>query len=380
MTEKILSTVIVLRNDSSTDWADSSVVLAKGEMGISYLANGKVIAKMGDGVNTWASLPQVEGVYESNLILTKAFGKYIPENGMVEVPCEGMTSAELILDAFSEEENPEVSQPSASISASGKTGETGSTYTYPTGTLTIDSVGSYEFGSKDASNVRDLSTATGITFAEGDVTIKCGTASKSNTADLVAGGTVSVQATGSSNVFTDAAVSYTFTGTAQYTESDKVPVSNLGNKVESLRIGAGDTESKGSITIANKTVNFTGWRKMFMGAIAKDAELTSANIRGITQVSKQESKSAQTFTAPVGTEKLLIAVRSDYSAVKPKVEYFTMSWEEFSGFEDAGTAQVADYRGTNEDGTLNGAVTYKLWSYTPAGALEAATQFRVTLK
>lgn len=380
MTEKVLSTIIVLRNDSSTAWASSDVVLERGEMGIAYLPNGKVIAKLGDGVNTWDKLSQVEGVYENNLVLTKQFGKYVPVNGMVEVPCEGMTSAELILDAFSEESNPSVSQPSASISASGKTGETGTTYTLPTGTLTIDSIGSYEFGSKDANNVRDESNATGITFAAGDVTISCNGQSASNDAELVAGGKVSVQAGSGSATYTDAAVSYTFTGTAKYTESDKVPVSNLGNKVESLRIGAGDIESKGSITIANKTISFTGWRKMFMGAIAKDAELTSANIRGITQISKQESKSAQTFTAPVGTEKLLIAVRSDYSAVKPKVEYFTMSWEEFSGFEDAGTAQVADYRGTNEDGTLNGAVTYKLWSYTPAGALEAATQFRVTLK
>lgn len=52
-------------------------------------------------------------------------------------------------------------KPNASISASGGSGEVGSSYTLPTATLTIDDVGSYEYGDK----------ATGITFAIGNVTL-----------------------------------------------------------------------------------------------------------------------------------------------------------------------------------------------------------------
>jgi hypothetical protein len=35
MAEKTLNTIIVLRNDKSTDWANSEVVLKEGELGVS---------------------------------------------------------------------------------------------------------------------------------------------------------------------------------------------------------------------------------------------------------------------------------------------------------------------------------------------------------
>ena len=48
--EKTLNTIIVLRNDKSTDWADSDVILREGEVGVSYLENGNVVVKAGDKV------------------------------------------------------------------------------------------------------------------------------------------------------------------------------------------------------------------------------------------------------------------------------------------------------------------------------------------
>ena len=53
MAEKTLNTVIVLRNDKSTDWANSDVILRAGELGVSYLENGNIVVKAGtyDGVN-----------------------------------------------------------------------------------------------------------------------------------------------------------------------------------------------------------------------------------------------------------------------------------------------------------------------------------------
>lgn len=44
-----INTIIVLRNDQTTNWESSSVVMLKGEVGIGYLENGNVIAKLGDG-------------------------------------------------------------------------------------------------------------------------------------------------------------------------------------------------------------------------------------------------------------------------------------------------------------------------------------------
>ena len=72
------------------------------------------------------------------------------------------TSLESLFSGMLQQElDPTASVPTASISVSGGNGEVGSSYTLPTATLTIDSVGSYTYGPE-----------TGITFAIGDVELK----------------------------------------------------------------------------------------------------------------------------------------------------------------------------------------------------------------
>ena len=57
-----LNTRIVLRNDSSANWlTNETQVLLKGEVGIEFLADGKVKMKIGDGVTAWSSLPYFGG-------------------------------------------------------------------------------------------------------------------------------------------------------------------------------------------------------------------------------------------------------------------------------------------------------------------------------
>ena len=82
MAEKTLNTIIVLRNDSSTDWASSEVILKSGELGVSYLPNGNVMVKAGNGIDKWVDLPQVESVLENDMMLTYSFGKHsVPAGG-----------------------------------------------------------------------------------------------------------------------------------------------------------------------------------------------------------------------------------------------------------------------------------------------------------
>ena len=63
MANNRLTTRIILRNDSSTQWdANSSQILLKGEVGIEFSTEtGKVKMKIGDGVKTWAQLPYFGG-------------------------------------------------------------------------------------------------------------------------------------------------------------------------------------------------------------------------------------------------------------------------------------------------------------------------------
>ena len=153
-----INTVIVLRNDQTTNWESSEHVLLKGEVGIGYLDNGNVIAKLGDGVHTWKELKQLEGVFENDLTLTYNFGKYTTKNGFVIAPAAGKTTSEWLLDALSEVKEPTIVQPKITLGAStvggGEIGSYISAIKW-NGTFTD---GSYEFCSSEKSS----SKATGI--------------------------------------------------------------------------------------------------------------------------------------------------------------------------------------------------------------------------
>ena len=287
-------------------------------------------------------------------------------NGSATFQTAGKSLTQVLNALLAEEKNPTADNPSVSITASGGTGEVGSSYTLPTATLKIDDVGSYTYG-----------PATGIVFEAGKVTLSEGGNSVSNEATMVAGNTMTLKATDTETLYQDSAKSYTFSATAEHTQG-AMPVTNLGNDYADAQIAAG------SVAVADKKVSFTGFRKMFMGTISDNSvAIDSKTIRGLSLVSKQVSKSAQTFTVPVGATKIIVAFPKSYTSAVPKFEYFTMSWEEFAGFTAMETTvPVADYRGTNEDGTLNGAMEYTVYTFTHASpsGFEADTQYRVTLK
>ena len=267
-------------------------------------------------------------------------------------------------------------KPNAEITASGGSDEVGKEYTVPTATLKITDVGSYEYGDK----------ATGITFAIGDVKLAEGaepsTATNYTTNDSVMSknSTITLKASGDKVLYTDASKSYTFSGTASY-GAGKVPVTNLGNEYAAAQIPAG------SVTIADKTVSFSGYRKAFAGGTTA-ATLDSAVIRSMTATktsfgSVDSESEALEFTAAAGATKVFFAYPSTWSVgtKKPYFEMFGLAWGENTDIVAKDDVQVADYRGTNEDGTLNGAVAYKLYCWELDTPLQAeSTKFRVWFK
>ena len=146
-----INTIIVLRNDQTTNWEKSSHVMLKGEVGIGYLENGNVIAKLGDGEHSWKDLPQIEGVFEDNVTLTYNFGKHTidPSVGFKTVEAKGMTTSQWLLEQLSEvDNNPTINQPSSTFKiqkVTGAGGEIGSKITkieWNGGS----SFGSYQYG------------------------------------------------------------------------------------------------------------------------------------------------------------------------------------------------------------------------------------------
>lgn len=323
--------------------------------------------------SVWAAMDgnyNAKNVYfDEDIVITSAWGNITPDSsGQATVSASGKNVVEMLQGVLTKEDNPSVTKPTISFTTSNGNGEVGSKYSLPTATLKVTSVGNYTYGSKDTANVKYSASDTGVVFNIGDVTIKQGGDSKKNDSIMKINNTLALTASSTDEtLYGDSAVSYAFSATANYTESDRVPTTNLGNKVESLQIKSGEL-------MANCTSTFTGWRKMFMGSLADaGTELTSDVIRALNLVNKQIATTAQTFTVPVGAAKIVVAAPSGYTI--SKVEYFTMSWEEFAGFSEAPTVQVADARGGS-----NGLKTYNIFTYTPASPFEAATQFRVTLK
>ena len=444
----LLNTTIILRNDSTANWlANENVKLARGEVAIEFLANGKAKMKIGDGEKTWAQLSYFGGesakyydvvpevaedgsveihldaitrvvngatlsagdiavvketfapgkvqhtayVYDGDAATWKAMdGNYSADNVYTaedltlagnfttvgnyekgDVIAAGTSLQDVLSGMLQQELYPTANdKPNASISASGGSGEVGSSYTLPTATLTIDDVGSYEYGDK----------ATGITFAIESVELKQGSNSKKNDTVMSKGSTLKLQATDTATLYTDSAKSYTFTATASYEQSPKIPVTNLGNPYEAARIPAG------SVSISDKTVTFSGYRYAFAGGSTAET-LDSAVIRAMSAkkssfASMDSESEALEFTAAKGATKVFFAYPSTWSVgtKKPYFEMFGLAWGENTDIVAKDDVQVADYRGT-VDGALQGAVAYKLYCWELDTPLQAeSTKFRVWFK
>lgn len=283
----------------------------------------------------------------------------------------GTSLQSVLMDILSQRIQPSKSAPTATITASGSDGakETGESYTLPTATLTVTS-GSYTYDG----------SATGVKYLANNVTVAYGadpdtaTYKNSNSAELGNNGTVTIapakySANATTAIFTDNTVSYTFSGKA-HNEAGNVAKDNLGdNSNPEVKIDAAD------LTVADKSVGFRGYRKMFCGCT--DKELTSDEIRKLSLKSAKADTTAFEVTAPIGATKLVVAAPTKSVGKKytlSKAEMFTMSYEDYTAkFATKDQIEVADYRG----GT-NGLQAYNIYVYEFA-ALAAPTKFKITL-
>ena len=363
--EKTLNTIIVLRNDKSTDWANSEVILKEGELGVSYLDNGNVIVKAGNGTDKWPDLKQLEGVFEKDVILTYNFGRHATSNGFVNAGGTGMTTSEWLIDALSVTEEPEIVKPDASISASftPSSGETGTAITKVNwnGTFTD---GTYEYGSTET---KDETDATKKKKANASATwvVKLGDTEIGTTED---GGYAQ------SLVMSDTQTKVTLSAEATLvTTNVRTPLNNVGAETSGKITTFKDGTTKKTFSPA---ATVTGYRKMFVGCTGE--ALTSDVIRGLSLKSTQASTSAFEVTAPTGATKLVIAAPTNsqgYNYTLSKAEMMTMSYEDYTDqFSTDAQVQVADARGGS-----NGLQNYNIYSYSFA-ALKADTKFRITLK
>lgn len=301
MAGKTLNTIIVLRNDKSTDWATSDVVLKEGEVGVSYLDNGNVVVKAGDGVNKWPQLKQVEGVFEQPVTLTQNFGYYndVPSGGYkTYAATEGMTTSEFLLSALKKTVEPTITQPSASLSASAvvenNDPEIGSKIT----ALKWDgefSAGSYKIGS--------TSQSTGLSSSNTTWAVSNSTDTQTST---LMDGTFTLTSDKYIQINTDGAANYSRIDATVTLDASgaKTPKNNLGEDTD----GIITTTTAGSPWSKTANVSVTGYRKPFWGVIAEAEGLkspeayVSADVRALPNSATTAKGFPTALAVPAGSQ------------------------------------------------------------------------------
>lgn len=333
MADITLKTRIQLRNDTAANWEQvkDTLIPLVGEMCITNDGPDKGRFKIGDGTSTWGQLPYsgpgadftVDAknvMFSQDMIFTEAFGKYTPSGGKVTIPSDGKSLLETLLDAYAEDQNPNITQPAVSISSSDfKAYEVGTKVT-PKYTASL-SAGSYQFG-----------PATGITAKTWSVKDNAGAVTTLTTAS------------GSFPELTvEDGTSYSITATATY-DAGAIPKTALGSDYAAGQIKAGSKQStKGTIT---------GYRNGFYGTFTSAKELTSANIRTLTKSNKAVTAgTVWNVSIPVGAMRVVFAYPATIREVNSVLDVNGLNAEIKSAFKmmtvsvlGANDAAGIDYR------------------------------------
>ena len=338
MAEKQLNTIIVLRNDSSTDWANSDVILKPGELGVSYLDNGNVMVKAGNGVDKFADLPQVESVLTDNITLTYNFGRHKTSNGSVDAGGKDMTMTQWVIDALSEVLNPKTNYPTATLACG--------TITTDTGDKEIGSKitkfawnGTSTYGSyKDVDNSGTYGTEENETSSETGLAAGNFTWSITNSLDAQTGnsedGTFTLVSDNYKQINSESSTTYAYlNGKATIDASGaRTPLNNVGKAYAAGKITGFDAAGTTEKEFKNVAVACSGFRKPFWavlttpfaetkndaGAVTAIA-LTSADVRGFTGKGTKVDGFPATLAVAEGSRQVIFCAKAGtYKSVVAK--------------------------------------------------------------
>lgn len=335
-----------MRSKPAAEWTEADILL-KGELG--FDTTNKLF-KMGDGKTNWTALDafydpkEIQGsvnadnaFFTKDMTFTYAFGKYQPTNGSVTIDSEGMSVQDLLEDAFANEENPVVTQPSTSVTLTGAGAKEVGTEFTPSYSVGFNP-GNYQYG-----------PATGVTATSYAVTDTNSGSSSTQT-----------------GLFTEFTVgddtNYKVNVTTSYGDG-AIPKTNLGNDYAAGQIKAG------SKTASSAAV--TGYRNMFFGTMTtKPADITSADIRALTTKQAKGNVTDKVINIPVGALRVMFAVPSD-KQITSITDTNGLGAQILSSFTQT-TAQV-------EGANSYTAIEYKVYYMDYASANDTANTYKVTV-
>lgn len=322
-------------------------VLAIGDIAVikDVIVEGKYqrTAYVYDGTK-WVAMDgnyNAETVYfDEDFIFTKAIGTVtIPSTGSKTVEAAGKNLREFFAGLFAAEADPTVTtKVSASMTLqSAKTVEAGTSYT-PSYSITFNK-GKYSYGPDTG-----ITATYAVTDTNGD--------SKTD-------------ASGKFDAFTvDDNTAYKISATVSYTQG-AIPVSNLGNPVESKRIPAG--------TISLNSDVVKGYRNAFYGTLTEKGELTSDIIRSLTATNSDVAAgSVMAVNIPVGALRVVIAYEATLQDLTSVLDKNDSNANIVSGFGEPLTIAVAGANGHNP-------INYKVYVMDFANPYDAANVFTATI-
>lgn len=311
-----IDTVIVLRNDQTTNWETSSHVMLPGEVGIGYLTNGNVIAKLGDGEHSWKDLPQIEGVFEDNITLTHNFGRHKTVNGSVNAGGAGMTTSQWLIDALAETLAPKTNYPTATLNANGHetdtgTNEIGSKITAIKWSTTID-CGSYagNDGTGTYGTSGGTTNASGLDADDFVWSVSNETDTQTSTADS---GKFSFTSDKAIQIDSTSKKTYAlFNGSVTLNPADAyTPKDNIGNSYADGRIAGFDKDGTTTLNFTDIAVQATGYRDTWYYVGTDYTTTIDSNFIRAATSKKANTTSFGTVTIPAGTKRVMFAVLGD---------------------------------------------------------------------
>lgn len=299
-------------------------------------------ANLDNLVKGGGSVSAKDVMFDNDLVLTQEFGRYTLKDGKVTVPAKDKSWYDVFMDAYSQDKNPIVTQPSVTLTANEIRAYEVGTKVTPSYSAVLNP-GSYEYG-----------PATGITASSWSV---------SNGIDD------KDTASGSFNEITVADdTNYSITATASYSDG-AIPKTALGADYAEGKIVAGSKyATKGKIS---------GYRSFFYGVLdtsTAEAPLTSAIVRGMTNGGAYSASKTFTLNGSATAKRIVIAIPSSSKRAGLKEVILTSAMNTPVTDSYVKTEAAVQVEGAN--GFT--AVDYNVYVYEPA-TIDAGEVHKITL-